>query len=222
MLLSPYAMREWLTLLIGGAIGVGLFGWLGWWWPAAAVAIVCVALLAFFRDPPRPVPDALPAAALLSPADGTVSAIVRLEHHPAVEGPATIVRVFLSIFNVHVNRAPAGGRVIAVQHSAGRHFDARTDRSASENECTLITMETDAGDTIGVRQVAGAVARRIVCALEPGDHVSRGQKFGMIKFGSTAELILPRPEQVQIQVRVGDRVKAGLTPLATLPPLNEG
>ncbi len=79
-------------------------------------------------------------------------------------------------------------------------------------------MQTDAGDTIGVRQVAGAVARRIVCALEPGDRVSRGQKFGMIKFGSTAELILPRPEQVQIQVRVGDRVKAGLTPLATLPP----
>lgn len=215
MPLTPYGFREWLIILVVGAALAGGAAWFGWWWATGIVIIVMLALLSFFRDPIRRVPTELDSSDMLSPADGTVSKVETVEHHEAVGGPAVIVRIFLSVLNVHVNRSPCDGVVQSVTHRPGQYFDARTEASARFNESNLIVMKMDDGTPIGIRQVSGAVARRIVCPIKAGDRLSRGKKFGMIKFGSTTELILPHPEDVKVHVVSGDRVKGGLTILAT-------
>lgn len=221
MLLTRYGAREWLASAIVAGTAIIFLAWLGSWWVTAVPGVLWLGTAWFFRDPHRRVPADLPDRALLSPADGTVTAVQQMDHHAAVGGPAIVIRIFLSIMDVHVNRSPADGHVLTVKHQPGEHYDARSDASSTDNESNLITMRLGPhwGEekTIGVRQIAGKVARRIVCDLCPGDRLRRGQRFGMIKFGSGAELILPRAEAVQVHVRVGDRVKAGLTPLATMP-----
>jgi len=180
-------------------------------------------VLMFFRDPIRFVPKDLPPGTMLSPADGVVSAVEHVDDHSATNGPAVIVRIFLSLLNVHVNRAPFDGEVTDLVHTPGEFLNAQTEESARVNESNLITLRIDTGggleEMIGVRQVSGMIARTIVCPLKVGDRLTRGQKFGMIKFGSTTELILPRPGDVEVHVRKGDKVKAGLTRLATISPL---
>lgn len=223
MRLSRYGQREWTTITV---LAIGLAAvciWLAWWWVIGVIAVIWVLLAAFFRDPDRTVPMDLPEGTMLSPADGTVSKVFRVEHHESTDGPAMIVRIFLSVLNVHINRSPFEGDVLALKHTPGNYHDARTDISASENESNLITLRitTEGGarqEMIGVRQVSGAIARRIVCPLKVGDHLQRGEKFGMIKFGSTTELILPRPDDVEVLVAEGDSVKAGLTAMARLKP----
>jgi phosphatidylserine decarboxylase len=180
------------------------------------VGVAWLAVLSFFRDPLRRIPRKLPPGAMLSPADGTVSAVLEVEHHVAVGGPGTIVRIFLSVLNVHVNRSPCDGEVVRLDYAPGRHFDARTPESSILNESNLITVRLSSGETIGIRQVAGKIARRIVCPLRVGDRVVRGRRFGMIKFGSTTELILPRSAQPEVLVAPGDRVRGGVTILAML------
>ncbi|HMN94895.1 MAG TPA: phosphatidylserine decarboxylase [Phycisphaerales bacterium] len=220
-MLTPYGDREWsVALLIGGAAAIAawsIVGVLGVLLVAAAV----LAALAFFRDPPRAVPVGLSAGAMLSPADGRVSKIFDVEHHVATEGPARIVRIFLSVLDVHVNRAPCDGTVVAVVHAPGRYLDARTEESARVNESNLMIMRLRDGRRVGVRQVSGAIARRIVCAIAPGGTIGRGERYGMIKFGSTTELILPSPESVTLRVSEGDVVRGGVTLLAELAPVTE-
>ncbi|MHC5005630.1 MAG: phosphatidylserine decarboxylase [Planctomycetota bacterium] len=216
MLLTGYGRVVWGPVTLVAVLATVIFTAFDWWWAIAPVALVWLAVALFFRDPIRTVPRDLPPGAMLSPADGTVSAVLDTEHHEAVGGPARIVRIFLSLANVHVNRAPCDGEVVAVKHTPGRFLDARTEESARVNQNTLVTLRLDDGELVGVRQVTGKVARRIVCDLAPGDRVQRGGKFGMIRFGSTAELILPRPDDVDVRVAKGDRVKGGLTVLAML------
>ncbi len=203
-----------MTIAVVGSVVAGILVSIGWWWPAAGAALVTLALLAFFRDPRRRVPAA-PPGAMLSPADGKVVAVDRVEV-PPVGGPAVVIRIFLSIFDVHVNRAPCAGRVVGLEYRRGRFHDARSHHSTAENECNLISLQTSGGEVVGIRQIAGKIARRIVCDLRVGEHLEQGRRFGMIKFGSGTELILPRPDEVEVHVRVGDRVAAGLTTLATL------
>ena len=167
------------------------------------------------------VPDNAPEGLFISPADGCVSAVNTVEHHEVTDGPAVVIRVFLSVLNVHVNRSPSKLTVLKVDYSPGEFHDARSEKCPIENESNLITLRTTSGETIGVRQIAGKVARRIVCKVSPGDTLELGQRFGMIKFGSSAELILPRPDDVIVHVNVGQRVKGGLTQLATLKPLSQ-
>jgi phosphatidylserine decarboxylase len=219
MLLTPYGRREWIAITLVCALLATAAGWL--WPPALAlVVLLWIALLSFFRDPLRSPPDALRDGDMLSPADGTVSAVEHVEEHRATAGDAVVVRIFLSVLNVHVNRAPCDGEVVAVEHRPGRYLNAQTEASARVNESNLIVLRRPGGETIGVRQVAGMLARRIVCPLAVGDRLARGEKFGMIKFGSTTELILPRPGDVEVRVRPGDAVRGGRTILATLaePP----
>ena len=204
-----------MTATIVAAVLAAVFTWLGWWWAAAGSALAWLAVALFFRSPVRRVERDLPPGTMLSPADGTVSAVETVEHAEAVGGPATVIRVFLSVLDVHVNRSPHDARVVGLRYTPGRFHDARSALCPVENENQLITMEIEGG-RIGVRQIAGKVARRIVCDLRPGDRVARGQPFGMIKFGSSTELILPRPHDVTVRVRPGDRVKAGVTVVATL------
>jgi len=217
MLLTRYGLREWLSITGIAFVIAAMAGWLGWWWLVVIVIIVWLALLAFFRDPMRRLPAGLGEGELLSPADGTVSAVERVAEHDAANGPAVIVRIFLSIFNVHINRSPCAAQVIDVYHKPGRYLDARRVESARVNESNLLTLQRADGTLIGVRQVSGAVARRIVCDTIADARLMRGEKFGMIKFGSTTELIVPERDDIAIRVAEGDRVKAGLTVLIDLP-----
>jgi phosphatidylserine decarboxylase len=219
MILSGYGRREWLTALLAAA-ALAIPAWLLGWWPVAAVAVLAFAATAwFFRDPlgRRPAEDS--PLAMVSPADGRISAVLREESHEALEGaPAVVVRIFLSVLDVHINRSPAASTVRWTRHRPGRYLDARSEASAKLNESMLISLSLEDGRTIGVKQISGAIARRIVCPLEPGRRLGRGERFGMIKFGSTTELILPDPDRVGVAVKVGDRVVGGVTILARIPP----
>ncbi len=219
MLVTPYGIREWGAATIV-AIGLAVGAWaLGWLWLVILIAIPWIAVLLFFRDPPRALPADLAPGDMICPADGVVSAIERVDHHAATDGPAVVVRIFLSVLNVHVNRAPFDAEVVAIDYKAGRFHDARSDACPIENESNLITLRLAASDeTIGVRQIVGKLARRIVCGVKVGETVRRGDRFGMIKFGSSTELILPRPDDVKVHVQIGQQVRGVRTVLATLEP----
>ena len=135
-----------------------------------------------------------------------------------MDGPAVVVRIFLSVLNVHVNRSPADGQVVSLKYTPGAFHDARTPQCAAENESNLIVLRLDDGPTIGLRQIAGKVARRIVCKLSVGDRVEAGKRFGMIKFGSRTNLVLPCEEGLEIKTKVGEKVQAGSSVLAVYQP----
>jgi phosphatidylserine decarboxylase len=221
---DPFRWRRRVPLAGWGAVEMNLFGWpllvltaiAAWWtWPAALVpGAVLVWLVAFFRDPPRSVPQG--PGLFVSPADGKIVEITRLADDDFVGGPAVRVGIFLSIFNVHINRAPAAARVVGIRYTPGKFFNAMKPESARENENTWIGFEEEgnAARRFAVRQISGAIARRIVCDLKPGETLARGAKFGMIKFGSRTELILPDGPDLEIAARTGQTVKAGRTVLA--------
>jgi phosphatidylserine decarboxylase len=215
MLLTGYGTREWLTIIIVSLFLALVAAWFGQWWAVGLVVIVCLALLSFFRDPLGRRPASNDPKDLISPADGVVSAVFTTDSHEATGGrPALVIRIFLSVLNVHVNRSPCDGEVVAIAHKPGKYLDARTEESAQVNESNLITMRVASGETIGIRQVSGAIARRIVCPLRVGAKLARAERFGMIKFGSTTELILPHPERSRALVAKGQSVTGGVTVLA--------
>ena len=173
--------------------------------------IVLVWLLAFFRDPYRDCPQE--TNILLCPADGVISDIETIDHPLFPDGKALRIGIFLNIFNVHINRMPCPIRVDKVTYTAGEFKNALDPESARVNEANEIEMTrlNAPCDKLIVRQISGAIARRIVCKAAPGQDFTGGQRFGMIKFGSRTELYLPAGENVTVLVEVGQRVKAGLT-----------
>ena len=192
-----------------------LLVWLGGAWQYVAIvpAVVLAVIAYFFRDPTRIVPTDV--AAIVSPADGKVVEIKRLEHDAFIGGPAVRVGIFLSLFNVHINRAPLAGRIVEMRYKPGEFLNAMRPESAERNESMWIGFE-ESGATrrrFSVRQISGLVARRIVCALRPGQSVTRGEKFGMIKLGSRTELVLPA-EDVELSAELGQSVHAGSDVLA--------
>jgi phosphatidylserine decarboxylase len=152
---------------------------------------------------------------MVSPADGKVSAVFDVEHHEAIGGPAKVIRIFLSVLDVHVNRFPCDGVVQSVVNTPGRYLDARTAESAKVNENTMMVLTTASGERIGVRQISGAIARRIVCDLHVGDHVDIGETYGLIRFGSRLDTYLPAGAEVLMES--GQRTLAGETVMARLP-----
>ena len=175
--------------------------------------LVFVWMLSFFRDPQRDInPD---EKILLSPADGTITDISTLDD--SALGPALRIGIFLSVFNVHINRAPCSVRVERVSYKKGRFKNAMSPESGRINESNDITMLrlAEPKERLLVRQISGAVARRIVCEAGEADEYRQGEAFGMIKFGSRTELYLPASEQenFEVLVKVGDKVAAGLTAL---------
>jgi phosphatidylserine decarboxylase len=181
---------------------------------AIAPGVVLALITYFFRDPPRRVPTE--PGLVVSPADGKVVEITPLDDHAFVGGPAVRIGIFLSIFNVHLNRSPCAARCVRFEYSPGKYLNALNPRSALENEALTIGLEEPAPPRrrLVVRQIAGAIARRIVCAARPGEELARGEKFGMIKLGSRTELILPDDGTLQVATRIGERVKAGTSVLA--------
>lgn len=175
-------------------------------------AVLTLFVTFFFRDPNRTF--AAEPGLLVSPADGKVIKIEQLAAHPFVGGPTTKISIFLSVFDVHVNRVPSGGTINIVKYIPGEFRVAYADKASEKNEQTEIGMTTDSGERIVFKQIAGYIARRIVCRLHEGDSVSAGERFGLIRFGSRTELFVPATAAVL--VKVGDRVLGGASPIARL------
>lgn len=192
----------------GAAVSLVVLPWL-----AAFFGLAWVGLLLFFRDPERRA--AASPEALLSPADGVVRDVGRVAPPAFLKGGAVRVGIFMSLLDVHVNRSPAAGEVRWVSHHPGSFHDARTRAALTHNEHNLLGLELPDGRRILVNQIAGCVARRIVCDVSSGDVLQRGQRFGMVKFGSRVELYLPAADQYEVIVGPGDRVRAGVSVLAT-------
>jgi len=181
-----------------------------WLWPLAG-AFLAYGLFAlfFFRDPPRRI-AAEPYEAV-SPADGKVVGIEDLAETPHYDGPCVRLSIFLSILDAHVNRSPCDGAVQDIQYKPGKFKTAMKAESSECNEANTLRLKTPHGP-LTVRQIAGIVARRIVCVTRVGETLAKGQKFGMIKFGSRTELYLPAGTQICVKIK--DRVRAGTTVVA--------
>jgi len=196
-------------LVLLGAVGAWFSLWL-----IIPAAILLAFVFYFFRDPKRITPTE--PGLLISPADGVIAEISKLEHEPFIGGPAVRIGIFLSVFNVHINRAPSESKVIRLVYQPGLFMNALNPESAIKNENMWIGLEEEAAPhrRLIVRQIAGLLARRIVCNLRSGEVLARGQQFGMIKLGSRTELILPDEPGLQIVTTVGQKVQGGSSVLA--------
>jgi phosphatidylserine decarboxylase len=197
-----------LTILATLAVILGFFSaWALWFF---LLLLLCT--LAFFRDPEREVPS--DRNLIVAPADGTVMDIIELEETEVLKGKTRRVGIFLSIFDVHTNRAPIDGRVVYRQRRPGLFLDARRADCSERNESMTWAFENPRV-TIVARQITGAIARRIVGWANVGDELKKGDRFGMIRFGSRTELYLPL--SATVLVKEGDHVAGGSTPIAQLP-----
>lgn len=203
-------------LLVMAIFPIGTIGFLGSriiFVVESILLIVLIWILTFFRDPHRDCPS--DKDLLLAPADGKITDIEQVDHVDFIEGPALRIGIFLSLFNTHINRAPCHVRVESITYKKGQYRNAMNPQSGRVNESnTLGLVRTDhPRDRLILRQVSGAIARRIACDTAEGRELAPGQKFGMLKFGSRTELYAPVRVELKCLVRVGDKVKAGLTPL---------
>jgi phosphatidylserine decarboxylase len=165
----------------------------------------------FFRDPEREIPEG--EGLFVSPADGKIILIKDVFEKEHLNAAVIEISIFMSPFNVHVNRAPCDGKIKNMQHNKGKFMAAYKDQASFKNENIEMTLETKYGDIL-VRQVAGYVARRAVCRVKAGDSLKRGERYGIIKFSSRLDIYLPK--DTQIKVKLGDKVKAGETVLGEM------
>jgi phosphatidylserine decarboxylase len=187
---------------------VALFA--GWWW-SVPLWLVTIFIVQFFRDPPREVPAQ--ANAVLSPADGRIVKVEKVRD-PYTERETLLVSVFMNVFNVHSNRSPVDGTVERIEYSAGKFINADLDKASTENERSAMVMKLQSGERITVVQVAGLIARRILCYVKAADALTRGQRYGFIRFGSRVDVYLPLTARPK--VAVGDVVYATTTVIAEL------
>lgn len=210
----PFARVGLAELVVIGSffLLLGVAMWWVWWPLAMASWVVFVLVVWFFRDPPRQIPAE--HGSVVSPADGKIVQIEEIDD-PEL-GPALQFGIFLSIFNVHINRASMAGKVVAVRYRPGKFLNALRPESARENENldVVFEMHDEAHRRYRVRQITGQFARRIVCWVRPGDVLSRGEQFGMIKLGSRTEVIIPRDPSLKTIAAIGDKVQAGASLLA--------
>jgi len=206
----PIAREGWPFLAIAIMVALVL-SYLQWWVLAALVWIVAVFILQFFRDPAREIPAQ--TNAVLSPADGKV-VLVAKARDPYLDRDALKISVFMNVFNVHSNRSPVDGKVRNKWYHAGSFLNAALDKASLENERNALHIVTAGGVDVTCVQIAGLIARRILCYVGPGDTLARGQRYGFIRFGSRVDVYLP-PATASL-VAVGDTVHATTTILARL------
>lgn len=202
-------VRDAYFYAIGLLAASGLIAWLAnpaWAWPAVVLALF---FLWFFRDPERAIPNT--PSALVSPADGKVTLVSQVANGDATR---TRISIFLSVFDVHVNRSPIAGVITGVCYQRGKFLNAMSTACAEQNEQNIVSVEGE-GQTVVFKQVAGLLARRIVFKKKVGDAVGRGERVGMIKFGSRVDVVME--SSANVQVKVGDHVKGGSSVLAYLP-----
>lgn len=194
------------------AVLFGVSSAFGSWWFTAPLLVLFVFTLFFFRDPARS--HSAAANQVISPADGVVVHVGRAEHQDMPGGEAMLVSIFMSLFNVHVNRAPIDGEVIISRHVDGQYAMANLEKASHLNERQEVLLKEPGGKLVMVVQVAGMVARRIECELSPGQTVQKGQRYGMIRFGSRLDVYLPMDSRPT--VARGEKVKAGVTVIGEL------
>jgi phosphatidylserine decarboxylase len=210
---EPYIVKEAVPFIAVFAsltllAAVSRFGSLFW---VLLLATLCVA--AFFRNPRREIPEN--PRAIVSPADGKILGVEYIPSAGLIPVPSRKISIFMSPFDVHVNRAPASGTVQRKTHIPGRFHVASRAKASSENERMELLIETPDGFNLAIVQIAGRLARRIVCYPGGGDLVEKGQRFGLIRFGSRVELFLP--QEVSVSVQPGQRVKGGETVMGYFP-----
>lgn len=205
----PIIAREgWLHIVIALVVASGATLLVGWLW-AIPFWVIVFFILQFFRDPPREVPA--DRNAILAPADGRIVAVEKV-CDPYLEREAIKISVFMNVFNVHSNRSPVDGEIRDKWYFPGKFINADLPKASLENERNALWIKADNGADVICVQVAGLVAKRIICHVAPGDHLGRGQRFGFIRFGSRVDVYLPL--NAKINVNIGDKVFATLTVLA--------
>ncbi|MGH7804114.1 MAG: phosphatidylserine decarboxylase family protein [Candidatus Binatia bacterium] len=198
--------REGYPLIFGSGVVALVLHLLAGWWAGLLALILTLFIASFFRDPEREIPEG--EGLVVSPADGRVTAIDADRSPEGAPGEKfQRVSIFMSPLNVHVNRAPEDGTVVSVKHTPGRFVAAYDERASTENERNEVVMHDPKGRTLVFVQIAGLLARRIICRLSPGDRVARGERMGLIMFGSKVDVYLPA--SARVLVRVGERVRAG-------------
>lgn len=207
----PLIAREgWPFIAAAFLIALAVNIWVGWQW-ALPLWLIAVFVLQFFRDPARVIPDE--ENAILSPADGRIVAVEEIQD-PYLNRTAIKVSVFMNVFNVHSNRSPIDGEVHDKWYFPGKFFNADLPKASLENERNALWIKTKSGADVTCVQVAGLIAKRILCHVAPGEHLMRGQRFGFIRFGSRVDVYLPI--NTKINVNIGDKVRATSTILAEL------
>jgi phosphatidylserine decarboxylase len=211
LLLASLFLGLMTTGMAAGAVFLHWTLWIG----CVAAVVTWLEIVWFFRDPQRAIPA--DPQALVSPADGTVTSLEEVDDADFPGGRAFRISIFLSIFNVHVNRVPRDGRVTALRYFPGEFLDARHGQCSQRNEQLWIDLEEASGRVIRVKQISGAIARRIVCWLKLGEQVNKGERLGMIKFGSRTDVLVPARDGPLVAVQVGEVVYGGTTVLLRFP-----
>jgi phosphatidylserine decarboxylase len=221
MILSPHGKPQYLVIILSAAALTATFIFIKLWWLAIPVCLFALALLAFFRDPERTVP--VRRNIMVAPADGKISSIHEVEKFELFGEGAVCIRIFLSVLDVHINRSPCHGVVGPNIKKPGKYLNALKPESAEENEwCTFPLLHPAKKTPVAaVRQVSGMIARTIVCAAQEGQTLQRGERFGMIKFGSTTEIYVPKSFQPKLLVEKGQYVWGGVTEMMEVNPPHE-
>jgi phosphatidylserine decarboxylase len=203
------AKEGWPFLAIAVIVAAVATGFFGWW--SIPLWLAALFVLQFFRDPARPVPEG--GGLVLCPADGRVLVVGR-ERDPYLQRDALKISIFMNVFNVHSNRSPVSGTVKTVTYSAGTFLNASLDKASAENERNALHLRTDDGVDVTCVQIAGLIARRILCYVKAGDRLAAGDRYGFIRFGSRVDVYVPPDSRPR--VAIGDKVKATSTVLAHL------
>ena len=192
-------------LIFAGAFVTLIFALLGMTYVTIMGLVVTMGVCWFFRDPDRVVPNQ--PEAVVSPADGKVVSVGDADDTPFYRGRCKKISIFMSVFNVHVNRIPFSGSVKEVRYHPGKFFAANLDKASLQNEHNAVYLESEGAPALCVVQIAGLIARRIICKVQPGNEVLKGQRYGIICFGSRLDVYLP--VDAKIEVAIGDKVRAG-------------
>ena len=218
-MLSKHTKPECITIAaVGCMLGVAVV-LIGFWWLNILILPGALGLLLFFRDPERRTPTQ--RGVMVAPADGHISSIHEIEHFDPLDGPATCVRIFLSVFDVHINYSPYHTAVLSITHTPGAHLNALKPESAegNENNLLVLTHPNRGYKMAAVRQVSGLLARTIVCHVHEEQVLQRGQRIGLIKLGSTVELYIAEEMSPRLQVQEGQKVTGGVTVIAQITPM---
>jgi phosphatidylserine decarboxylase len=185
---------------------------LGLCWLIISFVFITLFIVWFFRNPERSFQDE--EKVLISPADGKIIKIENVEVNGTISGRFKKISIFMNVFNVHVNRAPYSGKIEAINYHEGKFFSANLDKASQDNERNEIMIRTEDGRQVWMVQIAGLIARRIVCWIDVGANIKKGERFGLIRFGSRVDVYLPEDSKISVQLK--DKVKAGQTPLGYL------
>ena len=201
----PFAREGAPFILLSILVTAFVFMFQGLWWLKAPFIGSAIFVAAFFRDPEREIPE--DPKSIVSPADGRVIKVEKVRDGRFLKADALKISIFMNVFNVHVNRAPADSRVLKVVYNKGTFFNASLDKASLDNEQNAVIAEGPGDRRFVFNQIAGLIARRIVCRVKPGETLSKGQRFGLIRFGSRVDVYLPA--DCVSAVGAGEKVRAG-------------